>query len=154
MATMLDESVVLHRLPNREEAGRSAVILDSQPLMLAVFERALESVNVVTVGRHTTVEEALETIRDDRPDVFVVFLDGSEACAAGLESIRDARALVPEIKPIVLVDVSDTQTVAAAFEAGAVRAVAHSARTTDLALAVRDAFDDSDSGLRAARGAA
>ena len=144
MAIMLDEnSVVAHAAASPHEVGRSAVLLDTQPLMLEIVERVLDSIDVTTLAKHTTPDGALEAIRTQQPDVFIVELPGGDGDAVALESIREARTLVPGIKPIVLAITSDARTVEAAFDAGAVAAVSRTSQREDFALAVRQAFEPS-----------
>ena len=144
MATMLDEHrTVIHAATHRYDGGHSAVLLDTRAPMLEILESVLEAIDVATLAKHTRPSDALEAIRTERPDVFIVELPGGERNLAGLESIRQARALVPMIKPIVLADTSDAATVGAAFEVGAVAAVSLAGERDDVILAVRQALEPS-----------
>jgi DNA-binding NarL/FixJ family response regulator len=128
---------------SHREAGRFAVLLDTDPLMLEILARVLRTVDVITLGKNTSPDATLETIREERPDVFVVEVPAGDAAPAALECIREARRIAPEIKPIALVDASDRTAVAAAYAAGAYAAVSLRGQTGDLALAVRRALEPS-----------
>jgi len=144
MTTMLDENrAVAHPAASPRGLRRRAVLLDTRPLMLEILESVLDSIDVATLAKHSTPHEALETIRTQRPDVFIVELPGGERNSVGLESIRRARALAPAIKPVVLADTSDTRTVEDAFAAGAVAAVSLAGQRDDVALAVGQALEPS-----------
>ncbi len=118
---------------------RSAVLLDSHPLLLEIVERVLEAAGVTTVSKETTAEEALDAVREHRPDLFLLDLRN----AGGVESIQEARQLVPGLKTIVLADTADDAVLAAAFAAGTTVAISRSASPDDLALAARQAFEPS-----------
>ena len=118
---------------------RSAVLLDSHPLLLEIVERVLEAAGVTTVSKQTTAEEALDAVREHRPDLFLLDLRN----AGGVESIQEARQLVPGLKTIVLADTADDAMLAAAFAAGTTVAISRSASPDDLALAARQAFEPS-----------
>jgi DNA-binding NarL/FixJ family response regulator len=144
MAIMLDElRAIAPAASGRFDGGHSAVLLDTRAPMLEILEGVLDDIDVATLAKHSRPCEALEAIRTQRPDVFIVELPGGEGDLAGLESIRQARALVPTIKPIVLADTSDATTVGAAFEAGAVAAVSLAGERDDVMLAVRQALEPS-----------
>jgi len=144
MATMLDEHrAASHPARNLLDVRRSAVLLDSRPLMLEILESVLESIDVATIAKHSTPQEALETIRTKRPGVFIVALPGGDSNMVGLESIREALAVAPAIKAVVLTDTSDTRAVEEAFEVGAVAAVSLAGQRDDVALAVGQALEPS-----------
>jgi len=77
MTTMLDENrAVAHPAASPRGLRRRAVLLDTRPLMLEILESVLDSIDVATLAKHSTPHEALETIRTQRPDVFIVELPG------------------------------------------------------------------------------
>jgi DNA-binding NarL/FixJ family response regulator len=144
MATMLDENcVALHSATLHTAATRSAVLLDKHPLLMETVERVLETVAVGTVAKHTSTQAALHAIRQHQPELFILDLGSGEGELDSLAAIREARAIVPTIKSIVLADTSDEQLLGAAFAAGAVAAVFRTAESEDLAMAVRQSFQPS-----------
>jgi len=137
-------SIVLDERPatgstSRRRASRSAVLLDSHPLLLEIIDRVLEGAGVTTVSKQTTAEDALEAVREHRPDLFLLDLRDVD----GVASIHEARQLVPAVKTIVLADTADESVLAAAFAAGTTVAISRAASPDDLALAVRQAFEPS-----------
>jgi len=124
---------------SRRGTSRSAVLLDSHPLLLETIERVLEAAGVTTVSKQTTPEEALAAVREHRPELFLLDLRNVD----GVAGIHDARQLVPNLKTIVLVDTADETMLAAAFAAGTTVAISRAASPDDLALAVRQAFEPS-----------
>jgi len=139
MATSLKECPKVHAKAGRQETSRSAVLLDSQPIMLEILARLLEPVGVATVSKHTTAAGALDAVREHCPDLLLLDLHDLEAVG----SIGEARELVPALKTIVLVNPGAETVRAAALAAGATVAISRAASRDDLALAVRQAFEPS-----------
>ena len=139
MAAMLDES----RVCIGSEAGRTAVVLHRQPLMLEVIEGLLSSLDIATVTKHTSPDTALQAIGLSRPDAFVLDLAGADENEDGVETIRAARASVPGIRAIVFADFRDESQIACLLAAGAAVAVSRGAQRDEIASAIRQAFEPS-----------
>ncbi len=116
--------------------SRSAVLFDTQPILLESLERLLDGVGVETVAMRTTADATLEAVRTERPDLLLLGVGG----AHDVECIRAARELVPGLKTLVLADAADGSAIAAAFGAGATIVISRAASAEDVALAVRQAF--------------
>ena len=119
----------------RVEPTRSAVILGSRPLLLEMLERLLETIEIRTVCKTTASRDALGAVRTHRPDVFLI--DVQASAADDLQTVREARSILPDLVAVALTDPSDGRHVAAAFEAGAAATVSRAARPEDVVLAVR-----------------
>jgi len=139
MTLMLDEIAAARRPVH----GRSAVLLDSQPLLLDMVEHVLDSIDVETVAKATSADAALEAIREHRPDLFVLDLHACGDDAGTVAVIGEARTLVPTLRLVVLADTADERQIRGAFALGATAAVSRGAQPEDLAFAVRQAFKPS-----------
>ena len=103
MVSWLDKRQMSHAEASRQEARWSAVLRDSEPIMLEILSRFLEPVGVAAISKQTTVAGALGAVRELRPDLLLLDLRGLEEVG----SIGEARELVPALKTIVLVDPGD-----------------------------------------------
>jgi DNA-binding NarL/FixJ family response regulator len=137
MATSLKERPKVHAQAGRQETSRSAVLLDSEPVMLEILARFLEPVGVAAVSRQTTAAGALGALREHCPDLLLLDLH----CLDAIGSISEARKLVPALKTIVFVEPGDEAMRTAALAAGATVVISRTASRDDLALAVRQAFE-------------
>jgi len=136
MVSWLDKRQMSHAEASRQEARWSAVLRDSEPIMLEILSRFLEPAGVAAISKQTTVAGALGAVRELRPDLLLLDL----RCLDEVGSIGEARELVPALKTIVLVDPGDESVFAAARAAGATVVISRSASRDDLAVAVREAF--------------
>ena len=125
------------------DATHSAVLLDRQPLWLEAVDLVLSRIQVAVVGKATNPKHALELIRSQRPDVFVTGISMAGDEINGIDCIRRAREIDPNLRAIVLSARTETEHIDAALDAGAVAYVIKSAHPDDLASAVRQAFDHS-----------
>ena len=137
MATSLKECPKVHAQAGRQQTSRSAVLLDSEPIMLEILARFLEPVDVAAVSRQTTAAGALGALREHCPDLLLLDLH----CIDAISSLSEARELVPGLKTIVFVEPGAETMRAAALAAGATVAISRAASRDDLALAVRQAFE-------------
>jgi two-component system nitrate/nitrite response regulator NarL len=117
--------------------SRVAVLFDRHPLWLEAVERVLNGLDIEVAGKALGTEEALELVREHRPDVLVGEVNGSNGTLDALELIRSARTVDPGLKVIVLSASDDPQRINAAFSFGAVAYVVKTAHPDDLASAVR-----------------
>jgi DNA-binding NarL/FixJ family response regulator len=123
--------------------SRVAVLFDRHPLWLEAVERVLNGLDIEVAGKALGTEEALELVREHRPDVLVGEVNGSNGRLDALELIRAARTVDPGLKVIVLSASDDPQRINAAFSFGAVAYVVKTAHPDDLASAVRQVLDRS-----------
>ena len=122
--------------------SRVAVLFDRHPLWLEAVERVLNSLDIEVAGKALNAAEALEQVREHRPDVLIGEVNGGNG-VEGLDLLRRARELDPGLKVIVLSASDDPQRINGAFAAGAVAYVVKTAHPDDLASAVRQALDRS-----------
>jgi DNA-binding NarL/FixJ family response regulator len=137
MTTLEKECPKVHALAARQETSRSAVLLDSEPMMLAILARFLEPVGVAAVSRQTTTAGAFGALRDHCPDLLLLDLH----CLDDLGGITEARELVPGLKTIVFVEPGAEAMRLAALAAGATVVISRAASRDDIELAVRQAFE-------------
>jgi DNA-binding NarL/FixJ family response regulator len=78
----------------------------------------LRRLGIEVVGTATSGDDALALIREHEPDLFVTEIAFGHDDMAGLECVREARAVVRGLKAIVLSVYEDPQFVDAALEAG------------------------------------
>jgi len=71
------------------------------------------------VGACASAEETLEALTTSRPDVAILSLKLDEQPTKGLDVCRQARLLVPDCKPVVLLESSKRDAILGAFGAGA-----------------------------------
>ena len=148
MVSWLDERSMAHAEANRQEARLSAVLRDSEPIMLEILSRFLEPVGVAAISKQTTVAGALGAVRELRPELLLLDLRNVDEVGC----IGEARELVPELKTIVLVDPGDEAVLDAARAAGATVVISRAASRDELAAAVREAFEDSGDAMYQAAG--
>ena len=139
MVTSLRECPKSHAGAGRQETSRSAVLLDSEPVMLEILARFLEPVGVSAVSRQTTAAGALDAVREHCPDLLLLDLH----CVDAVSSISEARELVPGLKTIVFVAPGAEAMRIAALAAGATVVISRAVSRDDLARAVRQAFEPS-----------
>jgi DNA-binding NarL/FixJ family response regulator len=137
MVTSLKECPKVHARAGRQETSRSAVLLDSEPMMLGILARFLEPVGVAAVSRQTTAAGAFGALREHCPDLLLLDLH----CLDSIRSITEARELVPGLKTIVFVEPGAEAMRIAALAAGATVVISRAASRDDVALAVRQAFE-------------
>ncbi|HSJ93483.1 MAG TPA: response regulator transcription factor [Gaiellaceae bacterium] len=121
---------------------RRGVVYDAQPLWLDAVERVLNDTGIEVVASTTLALEAVELVRESRPDLLVLGLSTNRS-GEGVETIRSARAASPATRVVVLADEDDPARVGASFEAGAIAYVLKTVQPADLASAVRQAFGHS-----------
>ena len=136
MVSWLDERPMAHAEASPQAARQSAVLRDSEPVMLEILSRFLEPVGVATISKQTTVAGALGAVRELRPDLLLLDVLNVEETGC----IGEARELVPALKTIVLVDPGDETVLEAAYAAGATVVISRAASQDDVAVAVRQAF--------------
>lgn len=100
--------------------GKSAVLLDQQPLWLDALERVLVGEGITPLRKLTRSEEALAVITEQRPELFLFDPDTKCGGPQGLDRLRDAVDRAPSLKVIVMSTSNDSERIDSAFAAGAV----------------------------------
>lgn len=125
------------------ETGRTAVLLDRQPLWLEALEGILARIDVNVAGKATAPARALELIARHRPDVFLTGIEMPEGEMDGITCIGQARESVPDLRVVVVSSLTAIEHIDRALAAGAAAYVVKTAHPDDLATAVRQAFQPS-----------
>ncbi|HEY3542056.1 MAG TPA: response regulator transcription factor [Gaiellaceae bacterium] len=120
---------------------RSAVLLDRHPLWLDAMEKLLVTLGVEVSGRASDADEAVELVREHRPDLFIAGVDVSSP--EQVTCIKQAKQVHPEVKAVVVDDTTKPEEIDVAFAAGAVVYCVKTATQDDLASAIRQAFERS-----------
>ncbi len=114
--------------------------VDDNPLVLTTMRRLLEGhPEVELVAEYCSCEDALEGLKEIRPDVFLVDLEFTDSPMQGEEFIRLAHDSAPEAGYVVLTGL-DGDRVVDAVRAGGVAAVAKARKPFDTD-AVLDAIE-------------
>jgi DNA-binding NarL/FixJ family response regulator len=121
---------------------RRGVVYDAQPLWLDAVERVLDTAGIDVEASTTSSGNAVELVREHRPELFVLGLSTNEG-AEGIDTIRSVREASPATRVVVVADENDPARVEAAFQAGAIAYVLKTVQPADLASAVRQAFGHS-----------
>jgi DNA-binding NarL/FixJ family response regulator len=102
------------------------------------MDSLLTAVGVQVVGRAITSDEAIDLVREHRPDVFIAGIDASDADdLRGMERVKRA---CPDTKVVIVADETDPAQIEAAFATGAEVYCVKTAEQEDLASAIRQAF--------------
>ena len=119
---------------------RTAVLLDRHPLWLDALNQLVAELGIEVTGRTTEADEALDLVKEHRPDVFIAGVDDN---ADDLACVRRAKQAQPGLKAVVVSDDADSEAIEAAFAAGAAIYCVKTAEQEDLASAIRQAFERS-----------
>jgi DNA-binding NarL/FixJ family response regulator len=123
-------------------SGRTAVVFDAQPLWLDALAQLLNKLGIRAVAMTRDPDEALTLIERNSPDVLVIGLD-AEASEPGYELLRHARDSHRGLKTIVISSSDDDQVLDAVFAEGASALCMRSADAADMAIAIRQSFEQS-----------
>jgi len=122
------------------DGRRTAVLLDEHPIWLTALERVLEELGFEPIAKLKNPVEALEIVKRDRPDLFLLDIDTNGFQSDGLACLQEACQQVPSLKAVVVSASEDAARIDAAFAAGAVVYVLKRAEPGDLASAIRQVF--------------
>jgi DNA-binding NarL/FixJ family response regulator len=125
-----------------EVAGRSAVIVDRYPLWLDALARLLTQAGVDVVASATRTEDGLTLVEEHRPDLLVLGIEESdEDYADRWKAVRELHSQLPTLRTVVVSAKADEETIESAFAAGIAAYCVKSAAPEDLAVALRQPFD-------------
>lgn len=112
------------------------VLAEDHVMVRAGIERLLAGApDIEIVGLAANGREAVDTAREQRPDVVVMDLSMPEL--DGVAATRELRASVPEVRVLVLTSFMDTHRIVDAVDAGAVGYLLKDAEPDELLRAVR-----------------
>src|SRR5579884_1664094 len=123
-----------------QEGRGTAVLLDEHPIWLTALERVLEDVGFRLIAKLKRPHEALQVIKQERPDLFLLDIDTNGYRPDGLSCLREACEAVPSMKAVVVSASDDPARIDAALAAGAMVYVLKRAEPGDLASAIRQVF--------------
>ena len=122
---------------------RTALLVDRHPLWLDTIEAVVTRAGVAVAAKATSSKAALDLVAQLEPDLLVTGVQMPEGEIDGIALVGAARAIVPQLRAVVLSASSDQAHVDAAFRAGARAYVVKTAHADDITSAVRQAFDHS-----------
>jgi two-component system, NarL family, response regulator DegU len=121
----------------------TAVLADAYPLWLEAVERVLRPLEVSVAGKATSSAEAVELLEQLEPALLVTDLHFGKPDEGGIPYLKQALAVCPDVKVIVLATFEESQMVADAIAAGARAYALKHVLPADLAAAVRQVFHHS-----------
>jgi two-component system, NarL family, response regulator LiaR len=122
---------------------KAAVVYDRYPLFLEAVESLLRSIGLDVVGVATMPEDAVELVRELRPDLFIAGLSTPSGSIDALDLVDAALELHPDLKVIALADEDDEHDVDTIFAAGVCAFLSRAALANDVAFAVRQSYEPS-----------
>jgi DNA-binding NarL/FixJ family response regulator len=129
-----------------EEKGRrelgtewppTAVILDQYWLWLETVKQLTERAGIAVVAATTSAEQAMETLTERQPNLFVLGLERESLQADVLEDLLQTASGIPEIRTLVVGDDSDPEFVDRCLSSGAYAYVLKTVHPEDLSAAIR-----------------
>ena len=121
-------------------SDRTAAILDRHPLWVDALRQLLAKNGVELVAVASTVDEAVEAVREHAPSLLVVSLDALPARTDAWECMRIVRSSCAPPRVVLAPAADDPRTIEAAFAEGAAAFCTKAAEPEDLAAAVRQSF--------------
>ena len=127
--------------PSTDPAGRkTGVLLDQHPLWLDGLELVVTRIGVDVVAATETAADLVPLVREHEPDVVIAETQTPAGGEPVLPALREARAIRPELKIVVLSTSSAAGDIADAFDAGADAYIVKTTHPDDIASAIRQAF--------------
>jgi two-component system response regulator DevR len=125
------------------QEGRSAVLVDDQPLFLETLERHVADLGFDNVTKFTSALSASAALPDLSPDLLITAAEMPPGQGDGIALVASATSRWPDLRAIVLSVHDDWQLVDRAFAAGAKAFVLKTTSAADLTAAIRQAFHHS-----------
>jgi DNA-binding NarL/FixJ family response regulator len=119
--------------------GRTAVIIDRQPLWLEALGDLLTREGVEVLATTTDSVHGFDLVREHEPEMLVLDVEATDENDA-LALVSQAKALQPEIKVVVVSSLRDTRLIAEALQAGASAYCLKSAGPADLTAGMRQSM--------------
>ena len=120
-----------------EVEGRTAAIVDDQPLWLDAIAAALTNTAIRVVGKTALLSEAAALVESLRPNLLVVEIAIREGSRTGLEWLGQNSDRFAELKVVVCSRNEDQADIAAALAGGVSAYVVKRAHASDVTAAVR-----------------
>ena len=122
-------------------AQRSAIIVDRYPLWLDALARLLTQSGVDVLATASRTEDGLALVEEHRPDLLVLGLEDDDAEGYQWASIRELNVRLPSLHIVIFSASSDPESIENAFAAGVAAYCVKSASPEDLAVAMRQPFE-------------
>jgi DNA-binding NarL/FixJ family response regulator len=123
-----------------EVGTRSAVIVDRYPLWLDALARLLAQSGMEVLGSARRIEDGPALVEEHRPDLLVLGL-GENDEDAWYDDVRELHARMTGLRTVVVSAKADEEAIESAFAAGVAAYCVKSAAPEDLAVAIRQPFD-------------
>jgi two-component system, NarL family, response regulator LiaR len=120
--------------------GKTAVVVDHQPLWVKAIEQVLVAASVEVVATTTSFAEASKLVEEFEPDMAVVDPVICEGDPTGLSWLAETSRRFPQLKVIVLSRSDDPAQIDAAIAQGASVYVVKKAHGADIAAAARQIY--------------
>jgi DNA-binding NarL/FixJ family response regulator len=124
-------------------AKQNAVVVHRYPLWRDGLKQMLLGLGFEAVAATESVDEALALVESERPALLVAGQASRGGESSGIECVRRARGLVPELKAVVLAASYDEAEAEAALAAGAYAYVVETTHADDIQAAIRQGFQAS-----------
>jgi len=124
-----------------EVRTRSAVIVDRYPLWLEALGRLLAQSGVEVLGSARRTEDGLALVEEHRPDLLVLGIGENDEDDDWHDAVRELHVRLPALRTVVVSAKTDEETIESAFAAGVAAYCVKSAAPEDLAVAIRQPFD-------------
>ena len=128
---------------NGKRPKRTAVVLDPHPYSHCAIESLLRGLHVSVAGVAKTAPAALGLVLEHRPSLLLAEIALPEGSGCAIELIREAKAHVPALVPVVFTHSDDARLADEAFEAGAVSYVLKTFEVEEVRCFIRQAFRSS-----------
>lgn len=119
----------------------ATVVLDRHPLWLSGLAPVLERAGFEVVGVTTSEAQALQLLRQHRPEVLV--FEPEALTSATSRFLAAANSASPGLKAVAVSSLDDPEAIRAILQSGAWAYVIKDAQPEDIAVAVRQAFSQS-----------
>jgi DNA-binding NarL/FixJ family response regulator len=121
---------------------RSAVIVDRYPLWLDALGRLLSESGIDVLARTVRTEDGLTLVEEHRPDLLILGIDGEEEEEFDWwPAIRELHVRLASLRTVVISSKADQGSIEHAFAAGIAAYCVKSAAPEDLAVAIRQPFE-------------
>jgi len=124
-----------------ENGTRSAVIVDRYPLWLEALGRLLAQSGIEVLGTARRTEDGLALVEEHRPDLLVLGIGENDEDEDWYDAVRELHVRLPSLRTVVVSAKTDEQTIESAFAAGVAAYCVKSAAPEDMAVAIRQPFE-------------
>lgn len=117
------------------------LVCEKEDVLLTALEFRMNKHQFQTLRAHNA-DEALDILHADQPDFLVT--DSKAGSMSGLELIKKARKVRPDLPIILISPMDDPDDILAAFEAGARDFITKPFNPAELVLRIRKVFQETE----------